>query len=410
MIEETPELATEPPGGTQPLTRKTKSLTNGFRKRFFPGVAADQWNDWRWQMRNRLLSGKDIARILELAGAEEMALGNAHGHSGLPMAVTPYYLGLFWDKGPENPLRRTVVPSACELIAKDDEEADPLAEDRDSPAPGLVHRYPDRVLFLATGVCFAYCRYCTRSRAVGRNAGLAPSRKRWELCLQYIASHPEVRDVIISGGDPLTLDDGSLEWLLSRLRRIPHVDMLRIGTKAPMVLPQRVTPALARMLRKYHPLFVSVHATHPEELTSESSRALERLADAGAPLGSQTVLLRGVNDDPVIMKQLMLGLLRRRVRPYYLYQCDPVPGTAHFRTPVETGLEMIRSLRGHTSGYAVPSFVIDAPGGGGKIPLLPEYCMGRSEGGLELRNYQGKTYRYPDHAGERTQASAWEHA
>ena len=267
-------------------------------------------------------------------------------------------------------------------------------------APGLVHRYPDRVLFLATGFCSTYCRYCTRSRMVGEPGGeYSFSRHQWDAALAYIAAHPEIRDVLISGGDPLTLADDKLDFLLGRLRAIPHVEFIRLGSKVPTVLPQRITPALTAVLRKHHPLWLSIHFTHPSELTPEVTESTARLADAGIPLGSQTVLLRGINDDVATMTSLMHGLLKRRVKPYYLYQCDPITGSAHFRTPVAKGLEIIRGLRGHTTGYAVPNFVIDAPGGGGKIPLLPDYVVGRDGDDLLLRSFDGGGYRYNDPEG-----------
>jgi lysine 2,3-aminomutase len=277
------------------------------------------------------------------------------------------------------------------------EAADPLDEDGDSPVPGLVHRYPDRVLFLVTGFCAVYCRYCTRSRMVGNQGGeYRFSLTQWENALAYIAAHPEIRDVLLSGGDPLTLADEKLEWLLSRLRKIPHVEFIRIGTKVPVVLPQRITNGLLKTLKRFHPLWMSIHFTHPDELTPEVAQACGKLADAGIPLGSQTVLLKGVNDTVETMKRLYHGLLMNRVKPYYLYQCDPVAGTSHFRTTVEKGLEIIAGLRGFTTGYAVPTFVVDAPGGGGKIPLLPDTIAGRDGDFLLLRNYQGGIYRYPD--------------
>jgi len=262
--------------------------------------------------------------------------------------------------------------------------------------PGIVHRYPDRVLFLVTDFCSTYCRYCTRSRRVGNIQNLNITRKNWDAALSYIEQHPEVRDVLISGGDPLTLTDEIIEWLLNRLRRIPHVEIIRLGTKVPIVLPQRITQGLIRVLKKYHPLWINIHCTHPRELTPETQQALGRLADAGIPLGSQTVLLKGINDDVTTMKSLYHGLLRARVRPYYLYQCDPISGSSHFRTPVAKGLEIIEGLRGHTTGMAVPHFVIDAPEGGGKIPLLPDYYQGREAGNVLLRNYTGGHFRYPD--------------
>jgi len=283
------------------------------------------------------------------------------------------------------------------------EEHDPLGEDNHSPVPGLVHRYPDRVLFLVTDYCSSYCRYCTRSRIVGRRKSHSPAR--WQKAIAYIANNPAIRDVLLSGGDPLTMADEQLDWLLGRLQQIPHVEMIRIGTKAPMVLPQRITPELVAMLKKHHPLWVSIHCTHPDELTPEATKACAMLADAGIPLGSQTVLLSGINDSVDTMRRLMHGLVKIRVKPYYLYQCDPIIGSAHFRTPVSKGLEMYQALRGHTSGYAVPNYVIDAPGGGGKIPLIPETVVGREGNDLLIRNYEGKVYRYPDVIGAASRAS-----
>jgi len=317
----------------------------------------------------------------------------------LPLAITPYYASLLDKDNPRQPIRRTVVPVTTEQIVSPGEAEDPLGEEHDTPVPGLVHRYPDRVLFLVTDFCSTYCRYCTRSRMVGNGKKEGFDVRRWERAIAYIESSPSVRDVLLSGGDPLTLSDESLEWLLSRLRRIPHVELIRIGTKVPVVLPQRIMPSLTRMLKKYHPLWMSIHVTHPDELTAETSQACERLADTGIPLGSQTVLLSGINDDVPTMKRLVQGLLKIRVKPYYLYQCDPILGSAHFRTPVEKGLEIIQGLRGHTTGYAVPTYVIDAPGGGGKIPLLPDYVAGRDGDDLLLRNYEGHIYRYPDSTG-----------
>jgi lysine 2,3-aminomutase len=368
--------------------------SRAFRKRFFPDVGSREWNDWHWQNRNRIRDAEGLARIIRLSPDEASAIGR---HTGpLPVGITPYYASLLDAHDPQQPIRRTVVPVGGEYLRTPGEADDPLGEDAHSPVPGLVHRYPDRVLFLATGFCSTYCRYCTRSRLVGGSGEKAVRRSDLERAIAYIEAHAEIRDVLISGGDPLTMDDDRLEWILARLRRIPHLEFLRIGTKQPVVMPQRITPSLTRMLRRYHPLWMSIHCTHPEELTPEVAEACARLADAGIPLGSQTVLLRGVNDDVQTMRALVHGLLKIRVRPYYLYQCDPIAGSAHFRTPVEKGLEIIRALRGHTTGYAVPTYVIDAPGGGGKIPLLPEYLVGRDGDDLLLRNYEGGTYRYPD--------------
>jgi len=296
---------------------------------------------------------------------------------------------------PCDPLRRTVVPRIDETVCSAGESEDPLNEEHQSPLPGLVHRYPDRVLLLVLDFCSTYCRYCTRSRVVGRG-DLFPSRSRLERAFDYIRSHAEIRDVLLSGGDPLTLGDNRLEWILSRLRQIPSVEVIRIGTKVPAVLPQRITPKLTRMLRKYHPLWMSLHFTHPQECTREAARACGALADAGIPLGSQTVLLKGVNDDAEVMKNLVQRLMQMRVRPYYLYQCDPILGSAHFRTPVAKGLEILGRLRGFTSGYAVPTYVVDAPGGGGKVPVMPETVIGREGSELLLRNFENRCFRYPE--------------
>lgn len=383
--------------GTPPFHTPAAPRGNvaAFLRRHFPGAGMRQWNDWRWQLANRIQTPERIGSMLRLSTEEQAALTGTG--QGLPFAVTPYYASLLEPLDPTQGLRRCVIPVCAEWRPAPGECADPLAEDHDSPVPGVVHRYPDRCLFLVTDFCSTYCRYCTRSRSVGH--GARDQRGRWQAGLDYIAATPQVRDVLLSGGDPLTLEDAALDWLLTRLRAIPHVEVVRIGTKVPAVLPQRVTPGLVRMLHRHHPLWMSLHFAHPDELTPESAKACARLADAGIPLGSQTVLLAGVNDDPGVMTRLFQGLLRQRVRPYYLYQCDPVPGTGHFRTPVSRGLEIMAALRGHTSGYAVPNFVIDAPGGGGKIPLLPNYVSGREGQDLLLTNYQGRSFRYPDTAG-----------
>jgi lysine 2,3-aminomutase len=306
-------------------------------------------------------------------------------------------MGLVSAHDPDQAIRRMVIPTVYELRRCPGEADDPLGEEGQSPVHGLIHRYPDRVLLLATDFCSTYCRYCTRSRVVGQG-DLTPSRERLGAAFAYIASHPEIRDVLLSGGDPLTLPDEQLEWILASLRAIPHIEVIRIGTKVPAVLPQRVTPQLARMLRKYHPLWMSLHFSHPDECCCETTRATGMLADAGIPLGSQTVLLKGVNDSVGTMKALMHGVMKMRVKPYYLYQCDPISGSQHFRTTVAKGVEIIRGLRGHTSGYAVPTYVIDAPGGGGKIPIAPDYVTARDGTDLVLSNYAGGTFRYPDTA------------
>ena len=369
--------------------------SRAFLRAFYPDTTLAEWNDWRWQLRNRIRSFEDLDRVFRLSADESQAVLR---HSGsLPVGITPYYASRMGRDDPAEPLRRTHIPVGSEYLHTPGEADDPLGEDHDTAVPGLVHRYPDRVLFLATGFCSTYCRYCTRSRMVGEPGGeYTFSHTQWDRAIEYIEAHPEIRDVLLSGGDPLTIADDKLDYLLGRLRRIPHVEFLRIGTKVPVVLPMRITRALVRVLKKYHPLWLSLHFTHPAEFSCEVTEATARLADAGIPLGSQTVLLKGVNDNVETMKTLMHGLLRRRVKPYYLYQCDPITGSSHFRTPVEKGLEILQGLRGHTTGYAVPTFVVDAPGGGGKIPLLPDPVAGRDGDDLLLRNFEGGVFRYPD--------------
>jgi lysine 2,3-aminomutase len=354
-----------------------------------------QWNSWQWQLSNSITSWQELGRFFPLSEEEQASMEK---QKRLPLRITPYYAGLIDAGNPLDPIRRTMVPVLQELLTDSSERADPLGEENQSPVPQLVHRYPDRALFLTTGVCAAYCRYCTRSHMVSKKEKVHSSLHAWEAAFEYIRKHSEIRDVLLSGGDPLTLSDNRLEYLLSRLRMIPHVEIIRIGTKIPVVLPQRITPALAKMLKKYHPLLMSIHFTHPDEMTPEVNFACNRLADAGIPLGSQTVLLKGINDGEGVYKRLAQLLLKVRVKPYYLYQCDPIPGSSHFRTPVERGLEIIRELRGFTSGYAIPHFVIDAPGGGGKIPLLPDYVAEVTPEGYLLRNYEGKNFLYPESA------------
>jgi lysine 2,3-aminomutase len=383
----------------QPAPRfPVSSQTRAFYRRFFPGTSAQNWNDWRWQLRSRIRSMEELERIFVLSEDERCAVMRHQG--ALPVSITPYYASLMDRADAFDPLRRTHIMTGAEYIRSPGEADDPLAEDHDTVAPGLVHRYPDRVLLLTTGTCSTYCRYCTRSRLVGNPGGEYQfSTRQWEGALAYIAAHTEVRDVLLSGGDPLTIGDDKLDWLLTRLRAIPHVEFLRIGTKIPVTLPQRITRDLVKMLKKHHPLWMSLHVTHPAELTEEVTESTARLADAGIPLGSQTVLLRDINDTVATMKPLMQGLLKRRVKPYYIYQCDPIRGSAHFRTSVEAGLKIIAGLRGHTTGYAVPAFVIDAPGGGGKIQLAPDPVIGRDGDDLLLRNFEGQIYRYPDKGG-----------
>jgi len=381
-----------------PPTRNPRSTfqTRAFRKAFYPDVPDRQWNDWHWQARNRLRTLEQLERVLVLSEDERAALSQAGAL--LPVSITPYYMSLVSRDDRNQPLRRTVVPATAEFNRGVGEADDPLGEDGDSPVPGLVHRYPDRVLLLVSDCCSSYCRYCTRSRMVGHGS-ISPGETRLQRAFDYIRRTPAVRDVLVSGGDPLALSDQRLDWILTQLRRIPHVEFVRIGTKMPAALPQRITPELCRMLRRHHPLWMSLHFLHPDECTPEATLACSRLADSGIPLGSQTVLLSGVNDDVETMKRLVHKLLMMRVRPYYLYQCDPISGSAHFRTPVSKGLEIIEGLRGHTTGYAVPNYVIDAPGGGGKIPLQPDYVVGRDGDDLLIRNFRGQVCRYPDPAG-----------
>ncbi len=391
-----PSTSTPPLARLLPLHRRLPSInpqTDAFRQRFFPTATLAEWNDWRWQSRHRITKLAQLEEMLQLSADEREAM--VRGGSLLPIGITPYYLSLCSPDDASEPLRRTVIPATTELVRMPGESDDPLGEDHDMAVPGLVHRYPDRVLLLALDFCSTYCRYCTRSRVVGHGE-ISPDEKRLERAFEYIAAHPQIRDVLISGGDPLAMADHRLDWLLTRLRQIPHLEFIRLGTKMPAVLPQRITPELVRMLRRHHPFWMSIHFMHPAECTPEAYRACARLADAGIPLGSQTVLAKGVNDDVETMKRLMHHLLRMRVKPYYLYQGDQISGSSHFRTTVQKGLEIIAGLRGHTTGYAVPHFIVDAPGGGGKIPLQPDYLVGRDGDDLVLRNFEGKLFRYRD--------------
>ncbi len=363
-----------------------------FMHRYFPLTTIDSWNDWKWQLRNAITSIDELQKIMKLSEKEIMAINNLKGR--LPLRITPYFASLIYKTKFSDPMRRNVVPAVEELLQHSTEQTDPLHEKSFSPVRGIVHRYPDRVLFTVTQVCSSYCRYCTRSHSVGQFDRLG--KQDFERAFNYIASHTEIRDVLISGGDPLTLTDDALDHILSRVRRIEHVEIIRIGTRIPVVLPQRVTDNLIRILRKYHPLFLSLHFSHPSEITEECASACIKLADGGFPLGSQTVLLKGINDNVPVMKELFHKLLKIRVRPYYLYQCDLIPGSGHFRTTVKKGLEIIKGLRGFTSGYAVPTFVVDAPGGGGKIPLLPDYVVDHNSERIVLRNYKGVVCEYPE--------------
>jgi len=363
------------------------------RAPFYQDVPEEKWNDWRWQLSNRLNSVEDFEKVLPLTDSEKKALAT----QGLfRVDITPYYASLIDPNDPDDPIRKQVVPRADEIVPFTGMMEDSLAEDRHSPVPGLVHRYPDRVLMLVTTQCASYCRYCTRSRIVG-DPSATFSRQDFEAQLDYLRNTPQVRDVLLSGGDPLTLAPKLLEELISRLREIPHIEIIRIGSRVPVFMPQRVTPELCDMLQKYHPLWLNIHVNHPNEITAELAEATDRLTRAGIPLGNQSVLLAGVNDCVHIQRKLVQDLVRIRVRPYYLYQCDLVEGAGHFRTPVAKGIEIIEGLRGHTSGYAVPTFVVDAPGGGGKIPVMPNYQISMSDHKIILRNYEGyiTTYEEP---------------
>ena len=357
------------------------------------GVSEREWNDWRWQLRHRVTTLEQLREILDLTPEETQGIEHSKGR--LALAVTPYFVSLMDPANPNCPVRRQAIPRIEEFHVAKSDMVDPCGEDKDSPVPGLVHRYPDRVLLLVTDQCATYCRYCTRRRLVGAHER-SITQGNFEEALKYLRSHRKVRDVLLSGGDPLLLENERLEEILSRLRAISHLELLRIGTRAPVTLPQRVTPGLVRMLKKYHPLMMSIHFTHPKEITEAVRRACNELADAGIPLGSQTVLLKGINDKPYVMKKLVHELLKVRVRPYYIYQCDLAVGTEHFRTSVATGIQVIEKLRGFTTGYAIPTYVIDAPGGGGKIPVEPDYLVSRGKGKVVLRNYEGKVFEYPE--------------
>jgi len=352
----------------------------------------DHWNDWRWQMRHRLTRLEQFEKLLRLTESERRGLLLAS--EKFSVAVTPEWATLIDPEDPGCPIRLQVVPQESELLVSPGDMTDPCGEDDSSVVEGLVHRYPDRVLFLVLDTCAAYCRYCTRSRLVSQGE-LEPLGRRIDAALDYLKQHSEVRDVLLSGGDPLLMSDHTLDQLLGRLRAIPHIEFLRIGTRIPAFLPQRITPELVKVLRK-HRVWLSLHFCHVKELTPEVNEACDRLADGGIPLGCQTVLLKGVNDSVDVLRDLFHGLLKVRVRPYYLYQCDPVLGTGHLRTTVEKGIELMAQLRGHTTGYAVPTYVIDAPGGGGKVPIQQETVAGHADGVWSLRNWQGRTYTYED--------------
>ncbi|MBK7093650.1 MAG: lysine 2,3-aminomutase [Saprospiraceae bacterium] len=364
------------------------------RKLLFPDATDEQWNDWKWQVKHRIETFEELRKFIKLTDAEEE--GVKKSLETLRMAITPYYLSIIDLKDPDCPIRKQAIPSVMELHLSKADLLDPLHEDEDAPVPGLTHRYPDRVLFLITDMCAMYCRHCTRRRFAGQTDSESPS-ERIQKGIDYIARTPEVRDVLLSGGDALLISDKLLENIIQKLRQIPHVEIIRIGTRVPVVMPQRITDDLVNMLKKYHPIWINTHFNHPDEMTPEAVESCRKMADAGIPLGNQSVLLRGVNDNTDIMKKLVHKLVYNRVRPYYIYQCDLSMGLEHFRTPVSKGIEIIENLRGHTSGYAVPTYVVDAPGGGGKIPVAPTYLISQSPEKVVLRNFEGviTTYTQP---------------
>src|SRR5690554_3773673 len=368
------------------------------------GCSEAEWNDWHWQVRNRIQTVEELEKVVPLTAAEKADITKVL--EIFRMGITPYYASLMDPTDPNCPIRKQAIPTIYETYASRADMRDPLSEEEDSPVPGLTHRYPDRVLFLITDQCSMYCRHCTRRRFAGqRDAGVS-----WELIeqgIEYIKNTPQVRDVLLSGGDALLMADQRLEEIIKRLRAIPHVEIIRIGTRTPVVMPQRITGDLVKMLKKYHPIWLNTHFNHPKEITAASRAACERIADAGIPVGNQSVLLRGVNDNPEIMKKLVLELVKIRVRPYYIYQCDLSMGIEHFRTKVSKGLEIMEALRGHISGYAVPTYVVDVPGGGGKTPVMPQYLISMSPTKVVLRNYEGviATYAEPQYIDE-----GWESA
>lgn len=362
-------------------------------------VTDEQWNDWQWQVSNRLTTVEEIAQVVRLTDKEKDDIKKVM--DGFRVGITPYYASLMDPEDPRCPVRMQAVPVMTETLRTEADMADPLHEDEDSPAPGLTHRYPDRVLFLITDQCSMYCRHCTRRRLAGEKDG-ARSRADIDACIAYIKKTPEVRDVLLSGGDCLCVSDDTLEYIFQELRKIPHVEIIRLGSRTPVVMPMRITDELCAMMKKYHPVWLNTHFNHPKEMTPEAAEACRKLADAGIPLGNQSVLLRGVNDCPHIMRDLVHKLVMNRVRPYYIYQCDLSLGIGHFRTTVSKGIEIIEGLRGHTSGYAVPTFVVDAPGGGGKTPVMPQYVISQTPDKVILRNYEGviTTYTEPKHQEE----------
>ncbi len=374
-------------------------LNNAYKARkdkYFGHVSNEDWQDWKWQTKHRIKTTDQLKNYIELSEREEHMIDDVLGR--FRMAITPYFLTLIDPLDPECPIRLQAIPLGNELTIGKHDLHDPLAEDHDSPVPGLTHRYPDRVLFLITDMCSMYCRHCTRRRFAGMK-DTDTSQDHLDLAIEYIREHEEIRDVLLSGGDAFLVSDERIEYILKKLRAIDHVEVIRFGTRTPVVMPQRITDNLVNILKKYHPIWVNTHFNHPDEITEESKTAIDRLADAGIPLGNQSVLLRGVNDCVHVMRKLVTSLVAIRVRPYYIYQCDLSMGIEHFRTPVSKGIEIIEGLRGHVSGFAVPTFVVDAPGGGGKIPVMPQYVLSSAPGKIVLRNYEGviTTYSEPTH-------------
>jgi lysine 2,3-aminomutase len=410
-----PLLPTDPQNGHAPSTKYDEStgafewvqgpaqapavnhiaarFKTGGRGRAWQQTSDQDWNDWRWQQRNRVTRMEHLEKVVTVTDEERRAFKESDAM--FHMGITPYYAALMDPEDPNCPIRLQSVPKMGELTFTPADLEDPLAEERDMPVPGITHRYPDRVLFYTTHNCPVYCRHCTRKRKVADPTSSA-AKAQIEGGLKYIEEHKEVRDIVISGGDPLSLSDERLDYLLGRLRAIPHVEIFRLGTRNLVTLPQRITDDFVKIVRKYHPVFVNTHFNHPKECTAEAFEACRRVADAGCVIGNQMVLLKGVNDSPPLVKELNHKLLMMRVRPYYIYQCDLAQGISHFRTPVETGLEIIEALRGHTSGLAVPHFVVDGPNGGGKIPLAPNYVVKHEGKTWVLRNYAGKQFTYEE--------------
>ena len=355
-------------------------------------IRVEDWNDWKWQLKNRITKIDQLESLIQLNKDERE--GCLFADKKLALAITPYFFNLIDRDDPDDPIRKQVIPNVQETNVQENELLDPVGEDENSPVEGIVHRYPDRVLFLVTDRCAAYCRYCTRSRLVS-NAQDYNFHPRFDAGLDYIRNNSQIRDVLLSGGDPLLLSNNKIEYLISELRKIPHVQFIRIGSRIPVFLPQRIDPALCAIFKKYGPIWLSIHVNHPNECSKELFHACEQLAFSGVPIGNQSVLLKGINNNTETMRRLIHKLLMMRVRPYYLYQCDLITGSAHLRTDPREGIELIQSLRGHTTGYAVPQFVIDAPGGGGKIPINPNYIESVSDDAITLKNYEGKRYTYP---------------